>query len=251
MDFSQLKRSAPVIYKPQITSTNTILKDMVCSATAILPEGFAIVAQRQTAGRGRMGRSFESPPEGLYLSMVFYPKCPAEDIACITPCVAVAVCRAIEKACNVSPDIKWPNDLLIDGKKICGILTESSAVRGKTFVITGIGINVNTPVEAFSPQVAEIAGSIYTQSGQKADTECLARALIEELDSMYSLWTEDKKCCLAEYRSRCINTGKDAILLENGSSAPAKIIGIDDNYALIALSDGEERHINCGEVSLR
>ncbi|MDO4984006.1 MAG: biotin--[acetyl-CoA-carboxylase] ligase [Eubacteriales bacterium] len=248
MDLSSLKRTAPVVYKPCVTSTNTIIKGLVPSGIA---EGFTLVAEKQTAGRGRMGRSFESPEGGLYLSMLFFPKCAPEDISTLTPCAAVAVRRAIEKVCGISVDIKWPNDLLIDGKKLCGILTESSVYLGRRFVVVGIGINVNTDFSVFPEELQKIAVSLCEKTGETVGIERLAAAIIGELDTMYSLWTENRKYCLDEYRSACVTVGCDIVIICGEERKNARSLGIGEDFSLIAEVDGQIRNVSFGEVSIR
>ena len=249
MDLSSLKREAPVVYKPCVTSTNTILKGLAMNGS--IPDGFALAASKQTSGRGRLGRSFQSPDGGLYLSMLLYPRCSLEQTAQLTPCVAVAVSRAIERVCGVTPDIKWPNDLLLGGKKLCGILVESSTVRGRSFVVIGIGINVNTPDDGFPEELRGTAGSLMSALGRQVDTEALARAEIEELDKMYAAWKLEPRCCLDDYRRMCISTGRRVTLIRNGEKREAYASGIDDNYAIIVETGDGVEQISTGEVSLR
>ena len=248
MDFSGLKRTAPTVYKPCVTSTSTIVKGLVPSGIA---EGFTLVSAKQTTGRGRLGRSFASPDGGLYLSMLFFPKCAPEEIATLTPCAAVAVRRAVERVCGIAPDIKWPNDLQLDGKKLCGILTESSVYLGQRFVVVGIGINVNTEASDFPEEVREIAVSLSEKTGKKTDTEKLAVAVIEELDAMYKNWTVDRKYCLDEYRNACVTVGCDIVILHGEERESARSLGIDEDFSLITEVNGKRRHISFGEISIR
>lgn len=144
-------RPAPVIFEETVDSTNTALKAL---ARAGALSGTVLIARQQTGGRGRLGRSFESPPEGLYLSMLLKTTLPAERTLTITPMAAVAVCRTVEVVCGLSPEIKWPNDVLLDGRKLCGILTELSVQGAEASLVLGVGVNVNTPPESFFPRTA-------------------------------------------------------------------------------------------------
>ena len=242
------ERAAPVLREACVSSTNTLLKQLSLQGAE---HGTVLTAHTQTGGRGLLGRSFVSPSGGLYLSMLLCPDCAAEDILTLTPCTAVAVCRAIEKVCGISPGIKWPNDLIYGGKKICGILSES--VYGAALkVILGIGINVNTPSEAFPDELRDIASSVFALTGKETDTDGLCRAVIDELDSMYHSWSRNHRYCIEEYRRRCINTGRDVLIIRNGASTPAKALFITDDFALrVRYADGAAEDIAWGEVSVR
>ena len=241
-------RNAPVVCKSCVTSTNTIVKGLVPSG---LPEGFVLAAERQTAGRGRLGRSFESPEGGLYLSMLLYPQCLPEETATLTPCAAVAVSRAIEKLCGIVPEIKWPNDLQINGKKLCGILTESSNCRGRRFVVIGAGLNVNTKVSELPVELRELAASIYNETGTYTDIEKLTETIIRELDSMYESWKTDKRYCLEEYRKKCSSIGCDITLIRGEEKIPAHSLDVDESFALIVEEGGQRKRIDFGEISVR
>ena len=141
-----------------LDSTNNYLKKLASGGAA---EGTVVIADEQTAGRGRMGRSFASAPGcGIYMSMLLRPEgCTADCAPGLTAVAAVAVCRAIEKVCGRAPGIKWINDLYLRGKKICGILCESSVKDGRVnYAVLGIGLNVTTRAEEFPEELRETAG---------------------------------------------------------------------------------------------
>ncbi len=244
----ELDRRAPAVYKDCVTSTNTILKGLAASG---VPDGFTLVAARQTSGRGRLGRGFASPEGGLYLSMLLYPGADARRRSTLTPCAAVAVCRAVERVCGVTPGIKWPNDLLLGDKKLCGILTEASTALGRAYVVIGLGVNVNTAPDDFPPDVRGTAVSLLEATGQRFDIKALAVAIIEELDGIYAAWKQDTACVLDEYRRLCVSIDRPVTLIRADERREAYALGIDDNYALIADINGTEEHITMGEVSLR
>lgn len=242
-------RAAPVIVKEQVTSTNSVLKELAIEGAA---EGSVLIALRQTGGRGRMGRSFVSPPGGLYLSMLLSPRCSPEASLSLTPCAAVAVQRAIARLSDVKADIKWPNDLLAEGKKVCGILCESVFYQGQQKLIVGVGLNVNTPPEAFTGELSAIAGSLFSVTGKKISSQKAAEALIEELDRMYADWQNDHRCCLEEYKRSCINLKRPVLLIRGEEKIKAYAEGIDENYALMVRHEnGQMETIKTGEVSLR
>ena len=242
-------RAAPVIVKEQVTSTNSVLKELAIEGAA---EGSVLIALRQTGGRGRMGRSFVSPPGGIYLSMLLSPRCSPEASLSLTPCAAVAVQRAIARLSDVQADIKWPNDLLIEGKKVCGILCESVFYQGQQKLIVGVGLNVNTPPEAFTGELSAIAGSLFSVTGKKISSQKAAEALIEELDRMYADWQSDHRCCLEEYKRSCINLKRPVLLIRGEEKIKAYAEDIDENYALmIRHENGSHEAIKMVDVSLR
>ena len=169
-----------------LDSTNNYLKKLAAEGAA---EGTVVIADEQTAGRGRMGRSFASVAGcGIYMSMLLRPAdCTPDCAQSLTAVCAVAVCRAIEKVCGRAPGIKWINDLYLRGKKICGILCESSVKNGKVdYAVLGIGLNVTTRIEDFPEELRETAGSLLTQTGFTFERGKLIAAIIAELSSLYT-----------------------------------------------------------------
>ena len=233
---------------PVIGSTNDELK---ARAAAGAPHGTVAVADCQTGGRGRLGRRFDSAPgSGVYLSVLLRPACPAADLMTLTAQAAVAVSRAIETVCGVRPGIKWVNDLLLGGKKICGILTELSleAESGLVaYAIIGVGINCNRETDAFPPELREIAGSILSQTGKRVNRNRLAAELIRALSALpNSEWRE-------AYRAACVNLGQAVRLIAPGR--PDRLgmaLDLGENAELIVrFDDGTVEAVNAGEVSLR
>lgn len=242
-------RSAPVYYYDSLPSTNTRLKEM---ALAGCQESTVLVAGRQSAGRGRLGRSFLSPEGGIYLSMLLKPDCPPEQTLSLTPCTAVAICRTIQQLYGFAPDIKWPNDLLLHDAKVCGILCESLFLEAQQYLILGMGLNANTPASAFPPDLQQTASSLLIQSGKRLPLSLLAETLVAQLDAMVLSWQNDFRSCLDEYRRLCISCRQPVQLIQNGICQNAYSMEIDEDYALVVrLENGQLSHIHCGEVSLR
>ena len=235
-------RSAPVRREDCVDSTNLVLRRLAAEA----PDGAAVIAARQSAGRGRSGRGFLSPEGGLYLSVLRRPAVGGEALPTLTPVAAVAVCRAVERVCALRCSIKWPNDVVLGGKKICGILVESVLGGEPSCVIVGIGINVNTP--PFPEELRGGAGSLADAAGGPVDLEALAAALLEELDGCYEAWLAEPGFCLDEYRSRCVTLGRE--VLAGGRSARAEGIGADYSL-LVSYPDGTREALRFGEVSVR
>lgn len=243
MDFSELNRAAPVLFEQEVDSTNLRIRDMALRGAA---EGTILFAEAQTAGRGRMGRSFLSPPGGLYVSMLLHAsEEPARDLT-LTPGVAVAVSRAIERVSGISCGIKWPNDLILQNKKLCGILVESFMVGARRELVVGIGVNVNT--ERFPPSLVT-AISLYQATGERCALEPLARALTEELDAFIAAWRADSACVLNDYRRLCLNLGR-TVRLSDGRIGTA--VDVDPEFRLLVrFPDGGEEAVSYGEVSVR
>ncbi len=162
----------------EVDSTNNVCRTLAAQGA----DDTAVIARRQTAGKGRLGRSFRSPEGGLYLS-VLWRGCPSGQLLTVTPLAAVAVCRAIQQTCGAVCGIKWCNDVVLNGKKLCGILTESSLRPdgGAEWLVVGIGVNVAQT--AFPPDIADIAASLAMQ-GYSVSPDALADVLLEQLTAM-------------------------------------------------------------------
>lgn len=238
----------------EIDSTNTRAKQIALEGA---PDGTVVVANCQTAGRGRMDRSFQSPRgKGIYLTALLRPQLPPERLMSVTAMAGVAVCAAVERVCGVRPGLKWPNDPVLGNKKLCGILTELSleAETGRLqYLVVGIGINVHHTAADFSPEVAELATSLSMALGHPVSRPALAAALIEELDRLYgALYAGDLSAYLSAYRRDCVNLGKTVQLLERNGRRTAEAVGIDDAFGLVVReADGTERTVRSGEVSVR
>mgnify|MGYP000183137501 FL=1 len=180
-----------IVCLPTIDSTNNEIKRRAVSGSV---DGLVILADQQTGGRGRRGRSFVSPAgKGLYLSAALKPYCPLERVSSLTAWTAVALCDAIEQVCGVRPGIKWPNDLVLQDKKLCGVLTEMEleAETGSLgYVIIGIGINLRQNEADFGPEVAPTAISLQQALGRAPDRTELAAAVLLSLDKLYQDFPE-------------------------------------------------------------
>ena len=212
-------------------STNTELR----SRAEHLPHGTVLWSLRQTAGRGRSGRSFLSPEGGLYYSMLLRFPDADERLTAVTPLAAVAAVRALRKVCGIEARIKWPNDLLTDGGKLCGILTESTVGANGMQIIVGIGINVNT--QSFPGLPEGTACSVFTQTGKTSDIEALASRLTLELDRAYAPLPLTAPEDLAEYRRLCCTLGRKV-------SGHGTALRIEDDFSLVTcLPDGTENRL--------
>lgn len=227
-----------IVYMPVCNSTNNIAK-----SDNSIPHGALITADTQTAGKGRLGRSWESEKgDGIYMSILLKPENLPSDTAQITLIAAIAVCRALGGGAK----IKWPNDIVISARKVCGILTELST--GK--IICGIGVNVNN--KCFDSTLCDKATSLFLENGKKFRRERIIADILNIFEPMYSEFLLHGFAPFAEeYRRLCINIGKDARVIYNNREIIGKVCNITDNGELVLESDAEKILIDSGEVSVR
>lgn len=232
-----------------VTSTNDIIKDLANNKGELL-----IVASEQTAGRGRRGRSFFSPDgTGLYMSILLRPEASPEISVLLTTAAAVATARAIEKNAEVKADIKWINDIYIDGKKACGILCESklSAENSLEYVIVGIGINLCHPKDDFPEEIRDIATSVFGKNPPDEDTVC---RLCADIASFLLEYAKDisSRAFLGEYKERLFMLGKEITVITPNETYLATASDISsDAHLTVTLQDGEKRTLSAGEISIR
>ena len=232
-----------------LDSTNDELKRMI--AAGIETDGLAVIAEEQTAGRGRRGRKFLSAAgKGLYISVLLKPACPAALLPSLTAWTAVAVCDAIQKTCGICARIKWPNDIVVSGKKLCGILTEL-VMTERPCVIVGIGVNVKQTAEDFGSVLAETATSFAQIIEMPPDMELLTASLLRELDTMYRLFPAAKTDYSERYRQNCLTRGRVVVHTQAGER-PADVLGIAEDFSLsVRYPDGSCEDLRFGEVSVR
>lgn len=234
-------------------STNSHLKRMAQEGA---PAGTCLVALEQTGGRGRLGRSFSSPRgQGLYFSLLLRPKCAPIEAGHITAMTAVAAADAVETACGLRPKIKWTNDLVLNQKKLSGILCEMDAdfaANRINSIILGIGINVNQKSEDFPEELQNIATSLRLTTRQELPLAPLTAALVKRLSQMSSGLLCDKELWLRRYRQDCITLGKEVKILRGGETRYARALDIDEDGGLIVrYTDGQIATVSSGEVSVR
>lgn len=236
---------------PITTSTNTVVRE---KAVAGQKEGYVLLANEQTSGRGRRGRSFYSPSgTGIYLSWLLRPgKYTAEQATAITTMAAVAVCEAIEAVSEVEAQIKWVNDIFVDGKKVCGILTEASLDMESGFLdyaVLGVGMNIYEPKNGFGADLTNIAGKIFSQS----QGDMKNRLVAEFMNHFMMYYTNFEYADYAnQYRSRSLAIGKWVNVIAGEQSQSAFVLGIDDDCRLLVkYENGEEETLSSGEISIR
>lgn len=231
-----------------VDSTNNVLKRLAAEGT---PSGYMLFAREQTAGRGRLGRSFFSPECGIYVSLLLRPLTPPERTLFFTTSAAVAVCRAIERETDLKAQIKWVNDVYIGSRKVCGILTEASVANGVTdWAVIGIGVNVTPPKGGFPPEISDRACALY-EAGKCPDGAInrLAAAIAEELEKVLS---EQHSVTAEEYRRRSMVVGMEVTAIDGGHERKCKVLDIDSEAALLVeYDDGTNGKLYSGEVSIK
>ncbi len=237
---------------PTVGSTNDYAKALAQQGA---PAGTVVLAEQQTAGRGRMGRSFQSPMgQGIYLSCLLRPRCAAGELMDLTCLVAVAVCDAMESVLGFRPGIKWINDLVWDKRKLAGILTEMSLAPGSgavRYCVVGIGINCSQKREDFSPELQDMAISLETILGRAIDRERLVAGLLRELEKLENLTPEGRKVAIGRYRRDCVTIGKAVRVIGAGESRPGVALDVDETGALVVDFGGSVERVQSGEVSVR
>ncbi len=223
------------IWLEEVPSTNDYAKGLLAEK-----EDTVVCAKRQSGGRGTKGRSFSSNEGGVYLSVLrFYRGFPAKDAFQIMASAAVAVCETL-RFYGLSPKIKWANDVLVGGKKICGILIENTLSEGCiASSVVGIGLNVNNLLEE---ELFELATTMARVSGRRYRVEEVIERLV---DNLYAAWTMD------DYRAYLGYIGERVTLLIGDERIPATLLSVTDGGSLAVDVDGRQRKISAGEVSLR
>jgi len=210
-------------------------------------EGTLVAASVQTEGRGRLNRIWVSPPGSLYLSFLLYPS--PEKLPHLTILGGLAVAQAIEGLLPIRADLKWPNDVLVKGKKVAGILVESGVARARNYAVIGIGINVNVELASF-PEIADVATSLSDEIREPVDTLKLLQAVVTELEDLYSAF--DERAILTSWTNRLITLGRQVKATSGKAIIEGTAIGVSDEGALIIRrNDGTEYSVLAGDVTLR
>ncbi len=248
-------------FYPVIDSTNNVAK---AAGDEGRPSVFLAVADRQDAGRGSRGRSWISPAgHNIFMSLMVRPKIPMDKVSGLTLVMALSVSEAIDeamKAAGVSDDvrtgIKWPNDIVLNKRKICGILTELHVMpgSGEYFVVIGCGINVNQPSDLFAEEIRDMAGSVFSETGKELDRSKLIALCMKYFEENYAKYEE--RCDLSllkdDYERRLLNINSKVKILDPKGEYEAVALGINKDGALLIKNEkGESEEIIAGEVSVR
>ena len=228
-----------------LSSTNTIVKDR-----SLENEGLVVIANSQEMGVGRLGRNFFSPKNtGIYFSLLLKPTFSNEKTHFITSMAGIAVCRAINKLLGLSPKIKWVNDIYLEDKKVCGILTQGSFSlenNAPEYIVLGIGVNVYTPTEGFPKDIENIASGLLVQQQGNLRNKLVA-TIINEFWVLYN--NPNFSDIAIQYKALSFVLGREVTILSAQSTITAKVIDIDDECRLVVeLEDGKIKKISSGEI---
>lgn len=233
-----------------VSSTNTALKEWAMKG---YPEGTVLIAQQQTGGKGRLGRSFASPEKtGLYMSILLRPKFLAEQALSITTAAAVAVAEAVESLCGRETKIKWVNDVFLNGLKICGILTEASMNfenGGLEYAVLGIGVNIKEPEGGFVKELQGIVGTVFGATPPPQARSKMAAEVLRRFFTIYSKLPD--KSYIDSYRRRSLLTGRRVRLMVGNAREAGIVEGLNDELSLLVrLDDGSLKAYSSGEANI-
>jgi len=235
-----------IVYLESVDSTNRLARQLAAQGA---PHGMLVLADTQTAGRGRRGRSWISPPgEGIFLSLIVRPDVHPSRIAKLSLITALAVARAIARETGLDAKIKWPNDIVANGRKVCGMLLEmdadESCVRS---VVAGVGINVHQQV--FDEEIAHTASSLDLLCGRRLSRSAIVRAFLEEFEACLAL---DDEAMIRDYRERSATLGQRVQVIALGGTYTGTALDITQSGSLLVKDDqGEVREVLAADVSVR
>ncbi len=233
----------PIVRLGEVGSTNDVAGLLAAAGVA---EGALVVADRQSAGRGRLGRPWVSPHGGLWCSVLLRPaRGPSRGLLSLA--VGVAVAEAAEAACDVRAGLKWPNDVLVEGRKVAGVLLEAAGGA----VIVGVGVNVIIPAGALRADIGPAATSLHLASGRPVDRDRVLAALLDRLTAWYEAWGAGGGQVLEAWRRRDVTAGRRAVVSMPGETLEGVAEGIDGDGALrLRLSTGEVRRVMAADVQV-
>ncbi|MBR6532126.1 MAG: biotin--[Clostridia bacterium] len=233
-------KTVNVLVFDTVGSTNDVAKEL-CTGD---DRQYLVLADKQSSGRGRQGKSFFSPEgSGLYFSLTVNTASPDFDFTGVTCAVSVAVTRAIEKLTDLQPKIKWVNDIYIADKKVCGILVQAvNDLNRITKLVIGVGVNITTA--DFPDELQKIAGSL----NKKINRSILAAEIV---NNIFELLQQKPDKYLGEYKQKSNVLGKEIIYTQNNTSHPATAVDIDENGGLVVEENGKKTTLTSGEISLR
>jgi len=238
-----------IICLADTVSTNTLAMDRAQKGAA---DGTVVFAETQTGGKGRLGRAWASPRGNLYLSVILRPPLPVHKAPLVTLLGAVAVAAAVRERLGVPAGIKWPNDILIGGKKVAGLLTEMSAEPDRIrHIVLGIGVNVNMDTRELPPDVRRTATSLSAAAGSRVDRIMFAKALLASLDKWYQRFLANEADVLDAWKELNVTLGSRVAVDGAGSRLEGLARGIDaEGRLIVELDDGTRRQVSAGDVTI-
>lgn len=241
----------PIYVYKTLESTNKTAKELAFKGAG---NGTIVISEEQTGGKGRLGRKFYSPSNsGIYMSIILRPELSVSDSVLITTAASIAICRSIEKLTGIQAQIKWINDIVLNNKKVCGILTEASTdfeSGNINYIILGIGINFTTPKGGFPDEIKDIASSLFDECETNISRNELCAEIINEVLSMAKNLKAHNY--IDEYKERSIVLNQDITFIRNGISTKGKAIDINNDGSLVVKKENNEIVVlNSGEISIR
>ncbi|MGI6537157.1 MAG: biotin--[acetyl-CoA-carboxylase] ligase [Caldicoprobacterales bacterium] len=245
-------------YCHSIDSTNTRAKELAQEGAA---HGTLVIAEEQLKGKGRLGRSWESPAGlGIWMSLIARPSFPPQYAPRMTVLAGLAVKEAIHRVLGLKAEIKWPNDIILNARKVCGILTEMQADPDRIeYVVTGIGVNVNTPEEVFPEELRGSATSLIIETGnenpdRKIDRCRLLAEIISVFEELYDSWVEggDFSALMQDYKESCVTLGRQVRVTGIDETFLGTAVDLTEDCRLVVqLPDGTRKTVYSGDVSVR
>ncbi|OON97551.1 MAG: biotin--[acetyl-CoA-carboxylase] ligase [Epulopiscium sp. Nele67-Bin005] len=238
-----------IIYYDEVSSTNIVAKDLMRKGVA---QGTIIIANYQTEGKGRQGKNWvETKGEGIAFSIILYPNYNIEKISILTLITGIVVCQSLREITGYPLKIKWPNDIILNGKKICGILTEAINIEDGYGVVVGIGINVNNVQFA---QETPYASSLYLECLRRFNRADIISVILKKLETSYKIYQTHKNFVnfIDIYEELCLNIGEAIYIKQNGAKVKAYVLGVTkDGNLSVQYDKGHVGEISSGEVSIR
>ena len=241
-----MKLGAKLLMLGELESTSQTLLELANDDEL---EGTVVVAEEQRAGRGRLGRGWSSPKGGLWFSILLRPPIPASEAPKLTLMAAVAVARGLENRFSIKARLKWPNDVLVQGKKLCGILAEARCGEKLDFVVLGIGINANFLLTALPEELRRTAITMREILQKPVDRYSLLRSIIHELETRYEPFcAQDRKSIIAEWKTLADTLGR-SVRVETASGIVLGVAeDVDETGALVVKTEEGPVHVSAGDV---
>ncbi len=234
---------------PEVVSTNALAMEMASTGAA---DGTVVIAETQTGGKGRLGRAWISPKGNLYISVVLRPEIPPHKAPLITLMTAVSVTSTIRRHLEVQAGIKWPNDILISGKKAAGLLTEMRAEPDRVkHIVLGIGINVNMDMAELPVPLRKLSTTLSAETGKKVDRTLFLQQVLAELDRWYQIFLKGGAAVIEAWQLFNVTVGKRVAVSGPGETFEGMAQGIDtDGRLILKLDDGTLHEVAAGDVTI-